>query len=342
MTAATLLAAGFEALAYHGGDLAVARRLVPRAPQPWIDLSTGINPHPYPLPALAPEAWTRLPDGEGLGRLEATAATRYRAPSPAQVIAGAGSQHLIQTLANLLPTRRVAVLGATYAGHARAWRAAGAEVARVDTVSRLADFDAAIVVNPNNPDGRIVERGALLEVREAMAARGGVLIVDEAFMDFDACEQSLAPALPARGAVVLRSFGKTYGLAGLRLGFAIAAFDIAAALRAALGPWPVSGPAIAIGCAALADEGWLEAARARLAGDAARLDRLLGEHGWTIVGGAKLFRLAERPDARAAFERLLRHGILTRPFAHAPDRLRLGIPGSEAQWRRLAEALADS
>ena len=332
------MASGFEALAYHGGDLAVARRLVPDAPQPWIDLSTGINPYPYPLPTLAPEAWTRLPDRESVARLEAVAAARYGAASPAEVVAAAGSQALIQMLARLLSARRVGVLGATYAGHERAWRAAGAIVERVETLEALADFDAAIVVNPNNPDGRIVARGALVEVGDAIANHGGVLIVDEAFMDFDAVGHSLAPGLPT-GAIVLRSFGKTYGLAGLRLGFAIASPDIAERLRAALGPWPVSGAAIAIGCAALADAPWLEAASARLGADAARLDALLVENGWTILGGTKLFRLAQHTDARAIFERLLRQGVLTRPFADASQRLRLGIPGSEAQWRRLTQAL---
>ena len=336
MTAATLLASGFEALAYHGGDLAVARRLAPDAPQPWIDLSTGINPHPYPLPALAPDAWTRLPDREGLARLEAAAAAHYGAASPAQVIAAAGSQALIQMLARLLPARRVGVLGATYAGHERAWRAAGATVERVEALEALAGFDVAVVVNPNNPDGRIVARGALLEISGALA---GALIVDEAFIDFDAAERSLAPGPPAR-TIVLRSFGKAYGLAGLRLGFAIAPPDIAETLRAALGSWPVSGAAIAIGCAALADAAWLDTTRARLGADAARLDALLVDNGWTIAGGTRLFRLAQRPDARAVFERLLHRGILTRPFADAPQRLRFGVPSSEPQWRRLTQALA--
>jgi len=337
MTAATPFA-GFEALAYHGGDLAVARRLAPDAPQPWIDLSTGINPHPYPLPAFPPEAWTRLPDRDSVARLEAAAAARYGAPDPAGLVAAAGSQEIIQTLARLLPARRVGVLGATYAGHERAWRAAGAMVERVDDVDRLAAFDAGVVVNPNNPDGRIVAKDRLAALGGALAARGGTLIVDEAFIDFDAAEQSLAPAPPA-GAIVLRSFGKAYGLAGLRLGFAVASFEVAQRLRAALGPWAVSGPAIAIGCAALADEAWLAEARARLAADAARLDRLLIERGWAIIGGTKLFRLAEHPEARAVFERLLRAGVLTRPFADAPRRLRFGLPASSEHWERLAAAL---
>ncbi len=337
MTAATPFS-GFEALAYHGGDLAVARRLAPDAPEPWIDLSTGINPHPYPLPEFPPEAWTRLPDRESVARLEAAAAARYGATDRAQLVAAAGSQQIIQTLARLLPARRIGVLGATYAGHERAWRAAGAAVERVADVERLVQFDVGVVVNPNNPDGRIVEKGRLVALAGALATQGGTLVVDEAFIDFDACEHSLAPALPV-GALVLRSFGKAYGLAGLRLGFAVASLEMAQRLRAALGPWAASGPAIAIGCLALSDEAWLSKARARLDADATRLDRLLTERGWTIVGGTKLFRLAEHPHARAAFERLLRAGLLTRPFADAPRQLRFGLPASGEQWDRLAAAL---
>ncbi|HEY1942431.1 MAG TPA: threonine-phosphate decarboxylase CobD [Roseiarcus sp.] len=338
MTAATPFP-GFEALAYHGGDLAVARRLAPDAPEPWIDLSTGINPHPYPLPVLAPEAWTRLPDRESVARLEAAAAARYSAPDPAQLVAAAGSQQIIQTLARLLPARRVGVLGATYAGHERAWRAAGAVVERVEDAVRLADFDVGVIVNPNNPDGRVVDKDRLFALAEALAAHGRTLIVDEAFMDFDASVQSLAPNLPD-GAIVLRSFGKAYGVAGLRLGFAVAPLAVADRLRAALGPWAVSGPAIAIGRLALADAAWLASAQARLAADAARLDWLLVDRGWTILGGTKLFRLAERRDARVVFERLLRAGVLTRPFAESPQRLRFGLPATGEHWERLTAALA--
>src|SRR5262249_45253280 len=148
-------------------------------------------------------------------------------------------------------------------------------------------LDVAIVVNPNNPDGRIIPHDDLLILHERLAARGGVLIVDEAFADLDP-EQSLAPALPLSGAVVLRSFGKTYGLAGLRLGFALASPDIAQPLRAALGPWPVSGPAIAIGARALGDSHWLKATRGHLGKDTTRLDALLLAAGWRIIGGTRL------------------------------------------------------
>ena len=330
-------AAGLAAFAYHGGALDVARRLHPDAPRPWVDLSTGINPHPYPLPDFPSAAWRRLPDGAALAALEAAAAARYGA-EPEAVVAGPGSQALIHTLARIAPKGVVAALGPTYRGYGEAFGCIGARVLEAASLGALADVDVAIVVNPNNPDGRVAGRFDLLDLHARLEARGGWLVVDEAFADFDGGE-SLAPFLPRQGAAVLRSFGKTYGLAGLRLGFAAASPDIALGLRAALGPWPVSGPAIAVGVPALADEAWLSATGARLADEAARLDALLHASGWRILGGTRLFRLAARDDAKAIFDRLLAAGILLRPFADAPDRLRFGIPAEEAHWRRLAAAL---
>ena len=325
-------------LSYHGGNLGAARRLYPGAPRPWIDLSTGINPDAYPLPPLAPDLWTRLPEFEDVATLEAAAALRYGA-SADNIIAASGTQAIIQLLARLRPPGRVGILGFSYSGYSGAWRAAGASVETVDDLADLAAFDVAIVVNPNNPDGRLTSRASLVDLHLEMAVRGGMLVVDEAFMDLDRRGQSLAPILPASGAIVLRSFGKTYGLAGLRLGFAIASADLAAPLRAGLGPWAVSGPAIAIGCGALADDSWLEQTRLRLEREAGRLDRLLVESGFEAPSGTTLFRLARHESACNIFFALLRHGILTRPFAALPDRLRFGIPAGSESWRRLELAL---
>jgi cobalamin biosynthesis protein CobC len=330
--------ADHQALTYHGGALEVARKLAPRAPEPWIDLSTGINPHAYPLPDLEPEAWSRLPESGALAKLEAAAARCYGAPI-GSVVAGPGSQALIHALAHILPHGEVGALGPTYSGFAAAFAARGARITDAKQLEHMGVLDVAIVVNPNNPDGRIIPRDDLLALHERLARRGGVLIVDEAFADFDGEEESLAPTLPLSGAVVLRSFGKAYGLAGLRLGFALASPDIVPSLRAPLGPWPVSGPAIAIGVRALADSDWLQAMRVRLGKDEARLDALLLAAGWRVIGGTRLFRLAARDDAGAVFERLLAAGILVRPFADAPDRLRFGIPGDQNAWERLATAL---
>jgi cobalamin biosynthesis protein CobC len=140
--------------------------------------------------------------------------------------------------------------------------------------------------------------------------------------------------------VVLRSFGKFFGLAGLRLGFALARPEIAVRLAAALGPWAVSGLAVAIGQTALADTGWAEAMRERLEEEARRLDAVLTGAGIEIVGGTPLFRLVRTSAADRLFHQLGRVGILVRRFPENPAWLRFGLPASEAAWHRLRAALA--
>lgn len=326
---------------YHGGDLGAARLQFPGAPTPWLDLSTGINAIPYPADSISLEAMTRLPDSTALARLQGAAAKAYGATSVELIVAAAGTQTIIQELPKLVPARRVAILGFGYQEYPAVWRAAGADVTITQDIAGLTEpgVDIAIVVNPNNPDGRMVEPQGLVEIATRLARRGGLLIVDEAFMDVMRPSASLVPILAEQGAVVLRSFGKAYGLAGLRLGFAVAGLELADQLRAALGPWAVSGPAIEIGTVALADTGWLTQSVTRLEQQAARLDALLTTVGFSIVGGTPLFRLARHQQAAHWFETLGRRGILTRPFPERRDWLRFGIPGIEADWTRLTEAL---
>jgi cobalamin biosynthetic protein CobC len=320
---------------WHGGDLDEARRLFPGAPKPWIDLSTGINPAPYPLPDLLPSAFERLPAAADLAALETAAARAYGAADPACVVAAPGTQMLIELLPRLRPAGRVAVIGPTYAEHVQSWRKNGHAV--IETAGIEPGADVTVLCNPNNPDGRIWPRHRLLEAAESLRGRGGWLVVDEAFIDLEPVD-SLIPLLPP-GVIVLRSFGKTYGLAGLRLGFAVAGPDLARKLRAALGPWPVSGPAIAIARRALADQAWREAAAAARADDARRLDHLLASLG-EIAGGTRLFRLFEGACAPALFDHLGRHGVWVRRFQGHADRLRFGLPGSDAEWTRLADVIA--
>ncbi|WP_142848288.1 threonine-phosphate decarboxylase CobD [Telmatospirillum sp. J64-1] len=326
-------------LPVHGGDLAGAEARFGRPDQGWLDLSTGINPHSYPLPALTAESWTRLPDAGADLRLREAAAACYGAPGPDHVAAAAGTQALIQWLPRLLPPGMVAVSGPTYGEHAKAWESWGHEVVEADPEEAETLARVIVVVNPNNPDGRSHDPEALAALAERMAARGGLLVVDEAFCDVTP-ELSAAGRLRT-GMVVLRSFGKFYGLAGLRLGFALAEPDLAACLRKWLGPWSVPGPAVAVGCRALADRDWAEAMRTRLAEEARMLDEVLRQAGLAIIGGTSLFRLAGAPRAWALYEHLARSGILVRPFSHSPRWLRFGLPPDDAARRRLAQALAD-
>ncbi|GGH10597.1 threonine-phosphate decarboxylase [Alsobacter metallidurans] len=306
--------------------MAAARARFPDAPQPWIDLSTGINPVAYPVGSISADAWMRLPDSEDTAELERVAADAYGAPDPASVVAAPGAQALIQVLPGLLRPRRVGVLGFTYAEHARCFRRLGADVVTLDSLDEAAASDVVVVVNPNNPDGRLVPPARLLEAGARLASQGGALVVDEAFLDVLDPALSVADNAADAGVIVLRSFGKFYGLAGLRLGFAIAPLRIARALRDALGPWALSGPAIQVGARALADAAWLRDQRRRLAADAARMDALLMGHGFRIVGGTPLFRLAEHDASERLFELLGAQGVLVRPFPQRPAWLRFGLP----------------
>jgi cobalamin biosynthetic protein CobC len=323
----------------HGGRLAEARRLFPLAPEPFIDLSTGINPVSYLVPPLPREAWTRLPEPDEIAALEAIAAKIYGVADPSMVVAAPGTQSLISLIAGLMPQRCVAILSPTYGEYARAFGLRGSRLVEVDGLDRLGDARAVVLCNPNNPDGRRLEATAILETLRAQRVEG-LVVVDESFADLEDEGLSLAPHLPQPGMVVLRSLSKTYGLGGLRLGFAIAAPDLAALMRASLGSWPVSGPAILIGMQALADHAWLAAARQRLGQDVMRLDAMLQRAGLRVVGGTLLFRLAESEQAPELFHRLGRAGILVRPFDYRRQWLRFGVPGSEHEWQRLADAMA--
>jgi cobalamin biosynthetic protein CobC len=326
-------------LAEHGGNLFAARKAYPEAPEPWLDLSTGVNPYAYPFAHPPMEGFTRLPEPEELRALEAAAATAYRAPAAAEVVAAPGTQAIVNWLPHLLPARRVGILGVTYCEHARCWATSGADLTVVEDLSGLEDKDVAIVVNPNNPDGRLIAAADLHALAAVLCKHGGLLIIDEAFVEFLERGASAVPDTADSGIVVLRSFGKTYGLPGVRLGFAIAAKPVAENLRVALGPWPVSGAAIAIGSTALTDAEWLAATRARLHAGANALDKMLAAAGFAPVGGSPLFRLVRHEDAQGWFERLAKAGILVRRFEARPAWLRFGIAGSDASRMRLRKAL---
>jgi len=324
----------------HGGDLAAARRLFPGAPEPFIDLSTGINPNRYPLPRLPADLFARLPDPAATGSLAAVAARAYGAPSAAHVVAAPGTQILLPLVAGLVRRGRAAILAPTYGELARAAALAGHSVTEVGEFAAVGDVGLVFVGNPNNPDGRLFARNDLIALAKNLRRRGGLLVVDEAFMDVGPPGASLAPDVSRGNIIVLRSFGKFFGLAGIRLGFALAAPEMAARLSATLGPWAVSGPALAIGAQALADAAWIERTRRRLARAARRLDAILAGSGREIVGGTTLFRLARTPAAGELFHHLGRAGILVRMFRDHANWLRFSLPANARDWRRLQIAMA--
>jgi cobalamin biosynthesis protein CobC len=328
-----------EAPVAHGGALDEARLRHPFAPEPWIDLSTGVNPIPYPLPPIPLESLARLPFAREDFELRQAAALRYGAASAENIAAAPGTQALIQILPRLISRTQAAVVSPTYAEHGFAWKREGHAVREAETLSEAsAVANAIVVVNPNNPTGRVFSVEELVWTARDLERRQGLLVVDEAFMDVIEPSQSVIPTLPP-ATVVLRSFGKMYGLAGVRLGFAVADRMIARHLRDLLGPWAVSGPAAAIGRTALADHAWLAQARRRLDRDAERLDAILARGGFQVVGGTALFRLGAHPSAESLANKLSGCGILVRRFAYERRWLRFGIPGCEKAWRRFEKAL---
>lgn len=322
----------------HGGNLTTAREQYGEPAGGWLDLSTGINPHGYPIPPIPPDAWLRLPEDDGL---EAQAAAHYGVADPRAVLAVAGSQAAIRTLPALLPRGRVGVAHIGYSEYAPAFARAGHDVVPLSEAAFLEDLPHDIrhlvVVNPNNPTARLLPKDTVHDWHARLHARGGTLIVDEAFIEALDDGPTLAPLAGVPGLVVLRSIGKFYGLAGARIGFTLAAPELVCALRAALGHWTVNGPARAVVRTALADTAWQAANRARLQQAGARLSALLNRHGLPNAA-TPLFAWAPTPHAQALHTGLARAGIWTRLF-DAPG-LRFGLPCDEAAWQRLDDALA--
>jgi len=317
------------------------RAAYPDAPTPWIDLSTGINPWPYPNLSVSPSAQTDLPTRAALEACQGAMAAAIGADPDALVLAP-GSEILIRLLPTLIAPRRVAILQPTYGDHAETWTRAGAEVIRSrDPLSCADSADAVVITNPNNPDGRLFNVDAIREARRTLAARGGWLIVDEAYSDL-VQRHSVVRHGGEDGLIVLRSFGKFFGLAGMRLGGLLAPVAFRNTLSHRLGAWPVSGAALEIGARAFADTTWQQNTREDLKIAARRLDDILISSKLNIVGGTNLFRLIETPDAHKLFERLAEAGIYVRRFRWPETHLRVGLPPHPDAEARLRAALNPS
>ena len=305
----------------HGGaiDAAIARFGGARAD--WLDLSTGINPVPYPIGQIDPGAWTALPDIAAQTALESTARAFWGVPDGAALIAAPGASALIARLPQTTPAATISIPGPTYNEHAASFAAQGWALSDLDPA-------AQVVVHPNNPTGRFWQ---------AADITAPFAIIDESFCD-PTPDQSLIGLATRPGTIILKSFGKFWGLAGLRLGFAIGDAGIIGKLTDGLGPWPVSGPALQIGAIALADHGWAAQTRARLLADTARLDRLMIRRGAVLVGGTALFRTYAVNSAADWHARLGRTHILGRIFPYSQTWLRLGLPHPD-RWDQLESAL---
>ena len=320
----------------HGGRLlrAIARYGIAR--EDWLDLSSGIAPWAFPIPEIPLRAWARLPETDD--GLEQAAAAYYGVK---ELLPVAGSQAAIQALPRLRPLGKVGVLSPCYAEHAEAWRRVGhrlLELNEAQVEAQLDSLDVLVLVNPNNPTGRLLSPETLLGWHERLARHGGWLLVDEAFMD-NTPAQSIAAFSQREGLIVLRSFGKFFGLAGVRLGFVLAEAPLLRALGEELGPWSISGPTRVLGQASFADSESQRLQTERCATASARLAALLESAGLKPAGGCDLFQYVRSEHAAQLHDFLARRGILVRLFEQ-PAAVRLGLPACAADEQRLAQALA--
>lgn len=319
----------------HGGKIHRVAAATGTRPEDWLDLSTGISPYPWPVPEIPANCWQRLPEEED-GLVE-TALDYYGASA---VLPVAGETAAILALPRLRPNGRVAVISPTYAEHAHSWRRAGHPVEEIpasELTRRINEFQVVVVVNPNNPTGTYFPKEVLLDWHEQLAARGGWLVIDEAFID-PTPDYSLTSQANREGLIVLRSFGKFFGCAGVRLGFVIAAAPLLEALRTLLGPWHVNAPARWIGKSALQDRKFHDKARLALFRASAELADLLRHHKLDPSGGTPFFQWVETDQSTSIDTHFLRHRILLRRFS-APHSLRFGLPGTLEDWDRLRAAL---
>lgn len=320
----------------HGGNLHAASRQYGIAREDWLDLSTGINPHGYPVPDIPASVWQRLPETDQ--QLERIAASYYGAQ---YLLATSGSQAAIQALPRLRGPCRVTVLGPMYAEHAHAWRQHGHQVSEIDHLpgaAMLAETDVLLACNPNNPTGRLFAPDTLLEWHLALSQHDGWLIVDEAFMD-STPQHSLAAYSHQPGLIILRSLGKFFGLAGVRVGFLLAEPSLLNRMADLLGPWAITGPARVVAQAALADHAWQEHNHARLLAESQQLADILRQAGLPPLNGCTLFQWLKLAHAEHLHVQLARQGVWTRHFP-AQQGLRIGLPPADG-WQKLAAALAN-
>ncbi|CAI3950122.1 threonine-phosphate decarboxylase CobD [Commensalibacter communis] len=325
----------------HGGQLQEAKQQFPESVLPWIDLSTGINPYAYPFLSISTERWTELPSVHDELKLRKIAAHCYGVKDERYVIAAPGTQILISLLPYIFKAKQVCILCPTYMEHVNSWQQAGIPVHQVASLEELMKFASqdqvvGVICNPNNPDGRLFSKSQLQDIANYWAQFKNHLIIDEAFVDFEG--EGAGSLLPHPALTILRSFGKTYGLPGVRLGFLLSNLDRIERVRQMLGPWAVSGAALQIGLQALQDRSWFLQSQRQLSLQAKQLDQLFLTHQCQIVGGTHLFRLIEYPKAQTLWKYLASQGIWVRKFEYNAHWLRFGLPHKQ-QWGRVQKTI---
>ncbi|BCD97451.1 threonine-phosphate decarboxylase CobD [Marinagarivorans cellulosilyticus] len=330
----------------HGGQLLSVAKQYNIPAEQWLDLSTGIAPYHYPIPSIPSSVWAQLPQTHAT--LLASAEKYYKCPALLPV---SGSQSVIQRLPQLYlynnpwlaaQSERISVYLPVqgYKEHEKAWRKTGVNIIYYHDIPSMQQLNGqcvVVLINPNNPAGKLISKVQVLALLQAVKRRQGLLIVDEAFMDTVQTDQSVIADAQCENLIVLRSVGKFFGLAGLRLGFAAACDEWLAAIAADQGPWPVSGPAQYVGHKALSDSAWQQQQRLRLRSLSLRLSQLLKSVFNVQSKGTALFQTIRLANAENIYDKLCRQAVYVR-LTDDEKALRFGIP-AENNFSRLKKAL---
>ncbi|MFA0114249.1 threonine-phosphate decarboxylase [Vibrio sp. 10N.261.46.E11] len=340
-------------LPHHGGKLIEFSLRYQRPIEQWVDLSTGVSPHHYPIPEIPASVWNRLPeDDDGL---ITAAQTYYQSDALLPV---AGSQAAIQSLPHMIaktqPTLTHILLPHTgYKEHQHAWQQYAEQSIQAvifdfyrhkPTIEQLKTADVVVVINPNNPTALSVPPSEVLTWLDYIRDHS-TLVIDEAFVDCTP-ELSVLPSFPTGvpdNLIVLRSVGKFFGLAGIRAGFCFASPLRLNILKQHLGPWTLSGPTRYVTTHALLNSHWQKENRQRLHEEAERMDQLLQQYFGQMAGSTKitsqiLFHRVEISDSASWHHQLAKLGVFTR-HCDENDALRFGLPANESQWQALTRAL---
>ena len=324
----------------HGGDLARAIKAYGIERARWLDLSTGVNPNGYDIEGLPQACFHRLPEPQDIQALEMTAREAYGVRDASAVIAAPGSEFLINALPQIRPHASVAILSPTFSTHEAAWRRYGHRVRTIDSIDSVENETVVVMVNPNNPDGMITSPSRFKRLASDLESSSGLLVIDEAFVD-TIPERSFVPHHDFPNVIVLRSIGKFYGVAGVRLGFAIGPTRILDGFRTILGAWGVSGPAIEVGRRVLEDQDWAETMRAVLNKQSDQHIKMFETLGMKRIGGTSLFHLIENSQARTLHIELAKRGIWTRVFEYNQNWMRVGLCRTQQDLKRFQTALGE-
>ncbi len=325
----------------HGGNLGDAIGQYNIAREQWLDLSTGVSPWAWPIPKLAEHVWTDLPPSTN--ELLISASNYYRCERE-HIIASPGSQLIARLIPQQIETSNVAIPVLGYQEHRHSWELAGHTIHFYQSTSELNTLidskkvEHAVVINPNNPTGELITAVNIDRIAKKLS---GLLIVDEAFMDIheynqiqtnESNESDTTPdstiesaiAHPHDNQIVLRSVGKFFGLAGLRVGFAVGKHPIIKTLEAILEPWSLNHASQLIATKMLNDTVWQQSQALKIKSESKHFENII--RGFSHItlnnfhisnGGLFITLFANKKSLQQTHRLLAEYGIWTR--LHNPD-----------------------